>query len=160
MIGEAYIPVKIRDLLSRSVTNHWNIYTGDGGQSLACRERRKHNLHVNERHPAIRRPENLSSDLMEVCRSQYFRTTGASVDQMSYDTAKESCTIWMAELANDATGSRRGRSSVTRTDRGTAGKVEEGEWVITSLLIRSLSQTHRELSESVPCSSSERTRLG
>jgi hypothetical protein len=54
---------------------------------------------MNEGHPFIRQPENLSSDLMEVCCSQYFRTGGPAVDQMFYDTTKKSCTIWTGRVS-------------------------------------------------------------
>jgi len=87
------IPVKIRNLVPRPATDSRDIHTRDGGQGLACRGRREHNLHMNEGHPATRRPENLSGDLVEVCCSHYFGAGRAPVDQMFYDTAKEPCTI-------------------------------------------------------------------
>ena len=76
---------------------------------------------MHKRHP-VKRLENLSN-LVEVCRSQYFRAGGAEVDQMFHDTAKESCTIWMAGLANDTTSDRGGQPSAARTDQGAAGRV-------------------------------------
>ena len=67
------------------------------------------------------RPENLSSNLVKVCCSQYFRTGGTAVDQMFHDTTKEPRTIWMVESANDMSD-RSSRSSAARTDQGTTGR--------------------------------------
>lgn len=55
---------------------------------------------MNKGHPFIRQPENLSSDLVEVCCSQYFRAGEPAIDQMFYDTTKKSCTIWTGRVSN------------------------------------------------------------
>jgi len=117
------IPVKIRNPIPRTATDSRDIHTGDGGQGLSRRGRREHNLHMNEGYPTIRRPENLRGNLVEVCCSQYLRAVRAAVDQMFYDTAKESCTIWMVELANGTTNGRRDRPSAARMDRERPGGV-------------------------------------
>lgn len=78
---------------------------------------------MNEQHFAIRIFENLSSGLMKMCRSQYSRTGGTAADQMFYDTAEESCTIWMAELANDMTSGRSDRLGAAKTECRAAGRV-------------------------------------
>jgi len=78
---------------------------------------------MHKRYPAIGRPEHLSSDLMEVCCSQYLRTGETAVDQVFYDATEEPCTIWMAELASNATSYRRGQPSPARTDHETTGRV-------------------------------------
>ena len=77
---------------------------------------------MNKRHSAIGRLENIGGNLVKVRRSQYFRTGGATVDQMFYDAAKESCAIWVVELKNDTTSNRRGRQSAARTEDETTAR--------------------------------------
>jgi hypothetical protein len=48
---------------------------------------------MNERNSVIGGPENVGSDLVEVCCSQYFRTSRAAIYQMFDDTTKETCAI-------------------------------------------------------------------
>lgn len=77
---------------------------------------------MDEGHPAIRRPENFSSDL-EVCCGQYLRTGRTAIDQMFDDTAKESRAIWITELTNNTIDERRDRRGGARTNHETAGGV-------------------------------------
>lgn len=153
------IPVKICDLVSGSAPNYWNIHTGDRGESLACGRRRKHNLHMHKRHPVVGGPENLRSDLMEVSCGQYFRTGGAAVYQMFYDTAEETRAIWMAQLANDATSDRSDSQAKQGSAKKRQAEQQEGQGVITSLSIRYPSQTRQGLSENVQCNFLMRMRL-
>jgi hypothetical protein len=77
---------------------------------------------MNERNPAIRRPENFSSDLVEMRCGQYPRTARSTIDEMFDDTAKESRAICMAELVDNATADRRDRRSRAKTNNETTGK--------------------------------------
>ena len=121
--GGASIPVEIRNPVPWPATAYRDIHAGDRGEYLARRQRRRHNLHMHKSHPAIGRPENLSSDLVEVCCRQYLRTGRAAVDQMFHDTTEESCTIWRAESANNATSNRSGRPSAGRINQESTGRV-------------------------------------